>query len=338
MNVETGFDLTNYNGLKIAANAKRLAAVTSLEQLKEILGTIDSSEPVHILGAGTNTVWGASFINKTVLKMEIPSFEVLDEDKESVLVKIGAGENWDGCVARSVALDLSGIEALSGIPGTVGAGPIQNIGAYGQEIGQCLETVTIFDRNINQTKILDKSACRLTYRDSIFKHEAKKLIITNIILRLSKRESSVPNYPDVIAHFENRKIPSPNLQEIREAVLGIRAKKLPDPKVIPNCGSFFKNPIVGLDKALELKEKFPDMPQYPFENKTKIPAGWLIDSLGMKGQRFGGIEIYKNNALVLTAPESNAVIEDVLTARDQIIKQVVSVFGITLEIEPMIVT
>lgn len=336
MNPKEAYELSSYNGLKIASQARRLERISSVEKLVQILGSLNYPKAIHILGSGTNTLWGSPFIDKTVLKMEIPGFQILEEARDSTLIEIGAGENWDNCVERSVELNLSGLEALSGIPGTVGAGPVQNIGAYGNEIGGVLESVTIFDKEEMCTKVLDKSACQFSYRDSIFKHSGKNLIITSIVVRLSKHAPSIPNYPDVIKYFRDHSTP-PNLQSIRDAILKIRSSKLPDPKVIPNCGSFFKNPVVDRDQAHKLKSKFPTMPQYQFEDRIKISAGWLIDNLGLKGKRFGGIEVYKNNALVLTAPESNAVIEDVINARDYISREVESHFGLELEMEPEIV-
>lgn len=337
MNSKVNADLTNYNGLKIAAVARRFETILSLAELKEVLQTLGPEAPVHILGHGTNTIWGAPVIERTVLKMEIPGFEVLEENLHNVLVRIGAGENWDVCVGKCVKLGFSDIEALSGIPGTAGAGPVQNIGAYGREIGEVIESVTVFDRKINQTKILDRSACRLGYRDSIFKHEGKALIIIAVTLRLSKLRLVIPNYSDIISHFKDQNISNPNLAEIRQAILDIRLRKLPDPKVIPNCGSFFKNPIIDIALATELQVKFPDMPQYSYQDKVKVSAGWMIDRFGMKGRRFGGIEIYQGNALVLTAPESMATIEDIYKARDYIVGKVLSEFGIQLEMEPEII-
>jgi UDP-N-acetylmuramate dehydrogenase len=340
MNAQTDTDLTQYNGLKVSAKARHLERISSPEKLSEISKNLTRNESIHILGDGTNTVWGAPIIDKTVLKIEIPGFKILNEDKKNVWVKIGAGENWDICVARAVELGFFGIEALSGIPGTAGAGPNQNIGAYGQELSTSLETLTVFDLEEKRAKIFDKNMCHFGYRDSIFKHEAKnKLVILDITLCLHKTSSGVPNYPDTITYFKDKNIPHPSIEEVRQAVLKIRARKLPDLKIIPNCGSFFKNPIINKSQGLEIQANFPTLPLYPVsdENLIKAPAAWFIESLGMKGKSFGNIEIYKNHALALTNPKSNATIEDVLETRDYIIEQVRNAFDITLEMEPELV-
>ncbi len=331
-------DLSLLNGLRIKATTASFFQLKNIQDLKEVVSEAnDKKLEIFPIGLGTNIVWGTKNIDKAVIQIALSGYEVV-EKKDYSLIKIGSGENWDKCVEKSVKNDLSGIEALSSIPGNAGTTPVQNVGAYGSEISNALEEVQIFDLVTGEFKNLSNRDCKFGYRDSVFKKNLKgKAIITSITLRLSKKPPSIPRYVDVETYFTKMKIKTPDLAQIRQAIQEIRASKLPDPKLIPNCGSFFKNPIVTKDEANKIKTVFPNMPYYENVNGVKISAGWLIDTIGLKGKRFGTIEIYNKNALVLVATEKKAKIEDLIAAKNYIIKKIREDFGITLETEPDII-
>jgi UDP-N-acetylmuramate dehydrogenase len=294
--------------------------------------------PLTILGSGTNTYFRDGQLNRAVLKIEIPGFDILEETKDTCLIEIGGGENWDTIVQKTVDMNFSGIEAMSAIPGTVGATPVQNVGAYGQEVSTVIEDVTVYDTHLKTWRILDNKECRFSYRDSIFKTgEAGRFIITSIRFRLKKERNSIPDYKDVQAWFIERNNPSPSLQEIREAVITIRSRKLPDPNVVPNMGSFFKNPIVSENTFKNLQELFPSIPSFQMSDRNmKIFAGWLIEQAGFKGKSFGNISVYEHNALVLTTNKKASYFE-IEEVTHCIQKKVKDQFGIELEVEPNLV-
>lgn len=291
--------------------------------------------PVHILGGGSNMVFPDGTFECIVVKIEFCGFELIAETDEYADLKIGAGENWDYVVECAVEVNLSGIEAMSAIPGTCGATPVQNVGAYGQEIKDSLVSVDVYDTKDNKFKTLSKVYCEFSYRNSIFKGEAKgRYVIIAVTLRLSKGLPKIPNYPGVKKYFIEKSINSPTLFQIREAIIEIRKKKLPDPKEIPSAGSFFKNPIVDRHIAHELKMKYPELTTFPTgDDLVKIPAGFLIETAGLKGRDFGAVSVYPNNALVLVN-NGNATRADVEKVRDQIIRTIFEKFDITLETEP----
>ncbi|MDB5254105.1 MAG: murB, partial [Parcubacteria group bacterium] len=277
-------------------------------------------------------------IDRAVLQMNLKGTEIISDSPTETIIKFAAGEIWDECVAMSVREGLSGIEALSAIPGTIGATPVQNVGAYGTDISKTFVSLEAYDTESLTRVTLNETDCGFGYRDSVFKHMKKgKLIITSVTLKLSKLPPSLPEYKDVKMYFQEKKIVSPTLLDIRSAIQTIRAKKLPDPTVIPNCGSFFKNPIASTSQAAEILSRYPHMPHYPDVNGIKIPAGWLIETVGLKGHSFGKIAVFSANALVLTAPFADASIEDLVSARDAIIENIKGDFGIQLEMEPEIV-
>lgn len=340
MQIKAHVDITKYSGMAIPSIAHTLIDLNNAEEIPEILNELTSNaEGIHILGEGTNTIWGSPEILRPILKINIRGFEVTEEKSDNVLVEVGAGENWDKCVDNAVNLGLSGIEALSAIPGTAGATPVQNVGAYGADISQTLHSLKAYDTDEKKMITLSSADCKLVYRGSIFKGvKRKRFIITSIILSLSKKDPQIPNYKDTKMYFEKIKKPNPTLEEIRNAIIEIRKFKLPDPNVIPNCGSFFKNPIINLNQADELKVKFPDMPQYPDPKGTKIGAGWMMEKAGLKGVSFGKISTHPNNALVLTSPDKDAQIEDLQKAKETIVSKIEEMFGITLEMEPEIIS
>lgn len=266
--------------------------------------------PLIVVGEGTNIV-PTSRLEAVVA---IPEFGGIKMNRGRLIVM--AGEKWDSAVGASVNNNLSGIETLSGIPGKAGAAPVQNIGAYGSEISDCLESVEVYDRAKKEFAILSKKECLFGYRNSLFKEHPGKFVVTSITLKLSGNKPKIPKYKGVEEYFKQKNNDSPNLKEIREAIIEIRSNKLPDPRIIPNAGSYFINPVI--------------------KNK-KIYAGELIEKAGLKGTKIGQVEIFSKNALILTNPK-RVGFEEILKAENFIVKKVFQEFGIVLEREPQIVS
>jgi UDP-N-acetylmuramate dehydrogenase len=276
--------------------------------------------------------------DRTVLKIENKGIEILDENAEKIILRIASGEVWDDVVLFTVQNGYSGIAAMSAIPGTVGATPVQNVGAFGQEIKDVLISLEAYDRQEKKYVTILNSECDFSYRMSRFKKDWKdRFIITYITIELSKNAPKIPQYVKVKEYFKSKNIENPTLMDIREAITEIRWTTLPRPEEIPNCGSFFENPIVEQSFGARLQQEFKELPLYAVDEKfVKIPAGWLIDKAGLKGVAFGPVGTYKNNALVLVN-RGGATQQNVLKAREEIIKIVYHKFGIMLESEPEIV-
>lgn len=333
--VQEYVDIKGHTTFRVGGKFRYFIEVSIPEELTEVYNFAkEKNLPIHILGGGSNMVFPDGIFECVVVKIEFCNFELVNETDEYADLKIGAGENWDYVVGSAVAVGLSGIEAMSAIPGTTGATPVQNVGAYGQEVKDTLLSVDVFDTKDNNLKILSNAECNFSYRNSIFKGEAKgRYVITAVTLRLSKLAPSIPNYPGVKKYFLEKNINSPTLLQIREAIIDIRKNKLPDPNEISNAGSFFKNPMVSKAIASDIKKKYPNITLFPSGDLVKVPAGFLIETAGLKGKDFGSISIYKNNALVLVN-NGSATRGDVTKVKDEIIKIVYEKFGITLEPEP----
>lgn len=355
MKIQEYVDIKNYSTLKIGGQFRYFTKVNNEKELEGVYNFAKQNNvPVFILGGGSNIVFSDGVINVLALKIEIKGFEIVAQTEEYVDIKVGGGEIWDEIVEKTVEMNLQGMEGLSAIPGTVGATPVQNVGAYGTEVKDTIIEVEVFDTKParphegaggdNTIKKLSNSDCKFGYRDSIFKNEARgKYIITAVIYRLKNVSQQylaglpVMNYPGVKDYFEKNQIINPSLKQIRQAIIEIRKEKLPNPSEIPNVGSFFKNPIVENSIVEKIKINFPDLKFFPIDEKlTKIPAGWLIENAGLKGKSFGHISVYNKNALVLVN-NGNASKEDLLKAKYEIIKIVEEKFGITLEQEPEVV-
>jgi len=291
---------------------------------------------VHILGGGSNTLFHEGLLSLAVLKIELKGITLVKENKKNVVVEIGAGVPWDEAVLWAVKHDFSGIEAMSIIPGTTGATPIQNVGAYGQEIKDTLVKVKVMNRKTFEIKEMTHSECLFSYRNSVFKKKNNPFIILSVFLSLKKNKKGelieIPNYTDVKKYFKEKQ--KATLREIRRAIIKIRSRKLPNPRMIPNVGSFFKNAVVSQKVAKKLKNKYEDMPQFQTERGVKIPAGWLIEKAGLKGFILGKVQVYEHNALVLVNI-NKAEFKDVALLRDKIIKEVFNKFGVVLEQEPV---
>jgi len=330
MKIQKNYNLSKLNTFGISVNAKFFVEIQNENDVKELFNTPEfkNSEKLF-LGGGSNVLFTKDFDGLVVLN-KLKGIAILNEDSKSVLIKCLGGEIWHDLVTFVTDQGLWGIENLSLIPGTVGAAPMQNIGAYGAELKNVLEDVEAFDINTGTKRIFSKEECEFGYRDSIFKNRLKgKYFITAITLRLSKIEKKNITYKILQEYLEKHKIEVKNSKDISHAVSSIRKSKLPDPEIIPNAGSFFKNVFVGEEKMKELLRTYPDMPYFKEDGIAKIPAGWLIEECGWKGKRFGNVGVHEKQALVLVN-YGGASGEEVKNLAEQIIVSVLSKFGLKL--------
>lgn len=332
-------DLSEYNTLGIRAVADAFIQIKSVRELR-VLFEEDfflENKP-FFLGGGSNVLFKGD-LEQPVLKISIPGIDIVKETNVEVLVKVGAGVVWHDVVAWSVLHNFGGIENLALIPGTTGAAPIQNIGAYGIEFDQVLEELTAFDIEKGILKTFKPQECNFAYRDSIFKNECRgKLIITDVTMRLMKKPHHInTDYYALSDYMKANSIENPGISDVFEAVVAIRTSKLPDPFLLGNAGSFFKNPIVDKSVYSLLKDNYPDIPSYEMgDDKIKIPAGWLIEQAGWKGKRIGNVGTYKNQALVIVN-FGGATGDEIYRHAQKIQKSVREKFGIDLKPEVNII-
>ena len=301
MIVQKDVQLKPFNTFGIEATAKYFIEVSSIDQLQGILQSPDyQSTERLILGGGSNMLLTKNF-DGLVIKIAIKGFEVVNENEDNIWIKAGAGLVWHDLVMQCVNQNYAGMENLSLIPGTVGAAPMQNIGAYGIEIKEVFEELQALEIATGEIKTFDKAMCNFGYRESIFKHEAKgKYIILNVTFKLNKRPTFHIEYGAIKDTLAEMNISEMSIKSISDAVIHIRQSKLPNPAEIGNAGSFFKNPEILKSQFEDLKAQFPTIPSYPVsETTTKVPAGWLIEQAGWKGQRFGNVGVHAKQALVL---------------------------------------
>lgn len=335
--VKENFDLKDHNTMGVRANARYFASVTSANELRQLLLQPDYKVlPKLMLGGGSNLLFVNDF-EGLVIHLDIKGREVIEENEEEVLLQIGAGENWHETVMHAVENGWGGIENLSLIPGSVGAAPIQNIGAYGVELEEVFESLEAIDLETGISKTFDKQACRFGYRDSVFKNELKgKYIITHVTLKLQKEPELNTSYRALSEHLEERGISDPTIKDISETVIEIRQSKLPDPAEIGNTGSFFKNPVISAEAFKELQQEYPDIPNYPAGDEIKIPAAWLIDQCGWKGKQIGDAGVHKVHALVIVN-YGNATGAEIIELAGKIRNSVFKQFGVELTPEVNIV-
>lgn len=331
--LEENKPLKAYNTFGIAANAHYFAEVKQEADLKTIFDNpIAHTQALLILGGGSNVLFTKDF-EGLVLKVSIPgiSYEVHGDD---VVVTAGAGVVWNDFVNYCVANGFAGVENLSLIPGTVGASPIQNIGAYGVELKDVFSSCTAFEIATGAIQTFDHAACKFGYRESVFKNELKgKYIITSVKFHLSKQAKLQTHYGAISAELSHRHITEPTIADVAKVVADIRVSKLPDPKTIGNAGSFFKNPVISQQEFEAVYAEFPDVVHYPAPgHKVKLAAGWLIEQCGFKGMVLGQTGTWKNQALVLVN-HGNATGQEVYSFSEQIIQTVYAKFKVCLERE-----
>ena len=330
LNFQKDVSLLPYNTFGIDVKSKKFVSVRSTDELKAVLNQ-NQEKRLLVLGGGSNLLLTKDFEGLT-LRIENRGIEIVQEEQLSAKVKVAAGENWHDFVLWCLENDLGGVENLALIPGNVGAAPIQNIGAYGVELREVFESCEAISIETGEVKIFKKDECDFGYRNSIFKNILKgKYIIFSVQFNLNKPPHALNiSYKGLSEKLEGKII---NIQSIAQAVIEIRTSKLPDPKKIGNCGSFFKNPVITLIKFNDLKQQYPDIPHYPDqEGKIKIPAAWLIDTLGYKGYRNHDAGVHPNQALVLVN-HGNATGAEIKKLAQQIRNKVREKFAINLEFE-----
>lgn len=331
--VQQQYPLKHLNTFGIAINAKFFVEINSIADLQEVFAShLVKAHKVLILGGGSNMLFTQDF-DGLVVRINIKGITVAQAG-EDILVTAGGGEVWNDLVGYCVANGYAGLENLTLIPGTVGASPIQNIGAYGVEIKDVFAHCTAFEIATGEVKTFNKEDCEFAYRESIFKSKLKgRYIITSVTYKLSTKAQLKTHYGAINEELERRNIAHPTIADVSAVVAAIRVSKLPDPKTIGNAGSFFKNPIVGQYDFERLFTQFPNIPNYPAPpDKIKLAAGWLIEQCGFKGMIDGNTGTWKNQALVLVN-HGGATGQEVYRFSEKIINTVQQKFGVLLERE-----
>jgi len=329
--IQTNKNLKEYNTFGISVKTEMFAVFSSIEELKQIL-SFRNNKKLLVLGGGSNLLLTKDF-DGLVIKNEIKRFEVIEETASEVIVESGAGENWHEFVLNCIDKGFGGIENLSLIPGSVGASPMQNIGAYGVEIKDVFESLSAYHIASGEIHYFDKTKCEFGYRESIFKNKVKgEYIILTVTFRLTKNPTINSSYGAINEQLKVMGIQEPTIKELSSAVIAIRQSKLPDPKIIGNAGSFFKNPTVEIALLEQIKKNYPDIPNYPALNGKKLAAGWLIEKAGWKGRTFDNYGVHKLQALVLVN-YGNCTGQEIFDLSSQIIQDVFEKFGVLLERE-----
>lgn len=335
MDIHTNIPLKNYTTMKLGGNARFMVDVrTPLEVATAYKNAASQSLPVFVLGGGSNIIVRDEGFSGLVMRMRIPGFEVIEDTLNDTTLKIGAGEIWDTVVQRAVDMRLSGIEAMSAIPGTAGAAPVHNVGAYGQEIADTLVSLEAYDTQTDAFVVLENAQCGFSYRHSIFRGDhAGRYIITSITIKLSKNQPAPPFYDALQKYFDEHGTTIFTQEIVRSAVIDIRKNKLPDPATTPNTGSFFKNAIIEDWQLNDLRAINENIPTYDMgDGCFKVPTGWLIEQAGLKGALLHGMRVHDKNALVLIN-ESATSYHDLAQAREEIIDKVRDTFRIIIEQE-----
>jgi UDP-N-acetylmuramate dehydrogenase len=338
MNIIKNYPLLKLNTFGVDVNAKYFTSINTINELIEVTKTnVFKDLALLILGGGSNILFTKDFDGLVILN-NVKGKEIIDQNQQSIFLKIGAGENWHELVMYCVDNGWGGIENLSLIPGNTGTAPMQNIGAYGVEIKETFIELEALEISSGKIVKFNNSDCEFGYRESVFKNKMKnQYIILNITLELKKNPVLNINYGDVKAILESQNIKNPAIKEVSNAIISIRQSKLPDPKKIGNSGSFFKNPIVSLNQLELIKKKYPNVVNYEInENEFKIAAGWLIERAGWKGKKFNNYGVHEKQALVLVNYGlANGM--EIFELSEKIILDIKDKFGITLEREVNII-
>lgn len=336
MQIHKKADLSLLNTLQLRSQAEHFVELYSLEQLQALINdAVLKKLSWNILGGGSNLVL-PSLVQGLVLKVASRGKELIHEDQDFWFVKAHAGEVWNDFVQWTIQNGYWGLENLSLIPGTVGAAPIQNIGAYGVEVKDSLWEVSCIELQSGEKKTFSNRDCRFSYRDSFFKQEgAGRYLVWDVTFRLAKKNTLHLEYGDIRKELERMNVTQADPRSIAKAVIQIRQTKLPDPKVIGNAGSFFKNPIVSAELRDSLLKKHPSLVSFSYnDSQYKLAAGWLIDQAGWKGKKLGPVGMYEKQALVLVN-HGGASADDVWKLAHQVSADVKSLFGVDIEAEPI---
>ncbi len=330
--IKANISLKAYNTFGFDYYADYLVEVNTIDHLKSVLVWAKAKQyAVQILGGGSNILLQGN-LQGLVIVNRISGIEEVCASNEKVEVSFGAGEIWHECVQWAVENGYGGIENLALIPGTAGAAPVQNIGAYGVEIKDVIKQVTVFDREVLEIKQLPAAECGFGYRESHFKHDWQdRYVIVSVTLNLTRVPKLILNYGGLNAVLTS----DSSIRDVFNQVCKVRSEKLPDPNSLGNAGSFFKNPVVNDVKHSALKQKFPDLVSFPFGEQWKLAAGWMNDKAGWKGVRQGGVGVYDKQALVLVN-YSDVVADGLLLLEQNIKHSIYECFGVILEREPVL--
>lgn len=337
MQIQDNISLKPYNTFGIDVKAKHFVSVSSVEELKAVFSSEDFPQK-FILGGGSNMLLTKD-IDALVVHLNLKGKQILSKTDNEVLVESQAGENWHEFVLWTLNHNFGGLENLSLIPGNVGTSPIQNIGAYGVELKDTFHTCKALDLETLELKTFTNLECEFDYRNSIFKQQVKgQYIIVSVTFKLTTNHHNLhTNYGAITSELQHMKVDQPTIQDISKAVIAIRESKLPNPKIIGNSGSFFKNPIISKAAFLKLQDNFPKAPHYIVsETEIKVPAGWLIEHAGFKGKTFGNYGVHKKQALVLVN-YGGASGNDILKLSKLIQNTVARIFNISIEAEVNII-
>ena len=333
MQIQSNFSLKSFNTFGIEAKAKNFVAVHSLDELKTVLAE-HAAEPKFILGGGSNMLLTQD-IDALVIHIDLKGKRILKEDDDFVWVESMAGENWHEFVLWTIDQNFGGLENMSLIPGNVGTTPVQNIGAYGTEIKDTFVSCDAMKIDDQTMRTFSKEDCRFGYRESIFKQEAKnQYIITSVVFKLTKRNHNInTSYGDITKELALQNVSVPTLKDVSNAVIAIRQSKLPDPKILGNSGSFFKNPVISRSHFEKVQAQFPEIKFFEVSpTEVKVPAGWLIEQAGYKGFRKGDAGVHKNQALVLVNYGS-ATGQEILALSREVQQAVFDKYSIAIEAE-----
>lgn len=337
MEIQQNISLKTYNTFGIDAKAKYFCEINSVFELSQALQLTDYPKKFFISGGSNMLI--TQDINALVLHINIKGIEIVSEDEDQVLLKVSAGENWHQLILWTLERNYGGLENMSLIPGNTGTAPIQNIGAYGVELKDTLESCEAMHIATQELQTFTNAECQFGYRDSYFKNEGKgQYVITSVSLKLNKKNHVLhTSYGAIEAELKKQNITQPNIKDISNAVIAIRRSKLPDPEKLGNSGSFFKNPVVTKRRFEIFSTKHPEAPFYKVsDNAYKIPAGWLIEQCGFKGKRFGDAGVHKNQALVLVN-YGNASGAEILKLASTIIASVKEKFDLKITPEVNII-
>lgn len=327
-------NLKPYNSFGFSAIAKYFIEITDECELQALIKSgVLKDKNVLIVGGGNNILLTGDTFDGVVIAMRNKGIECIEDNNDNVIYRVQAGENWPDFVRQMVAKGLFGLENLAAIPGTVGAAPVQNIGAYGMELKDCFLRCEAIQLETGERRVFDKKECAFGYRSSIFKTTLRnKYIITSVDFKLTKTGELKLDYGNIRSFLEQNDIANPTLTQLHDAICSIRGSKLPDPKELGNAGSFFKNPVISAEQFEALRNDHPDIPHYDEpDNKVKIPAAWLIEKAGWKGFHEGAVGVYEKQALILVH-YGNGKGNDIVALAKKIQESVLDKFGI--EINP----
>lgn len=335
--VRSEVSLKTLNTMGLDAIAEHYLRVEDDDALCEALALAEQRNwPVTILGGGSNVVL-QNAVPGLVIQMASSGFSVVEDCDGHMVIEAAAGEPWHPFVLRTLEMGAYGLENLSLIPGTVGAAPVQNIGAYGVELKDVFAGLTAYDRFLGKPVEMDAGQCAFGYRDSCFKHDIDRWVILRVRFRLSRKPLLYLEYGPIRDRLIAMGVGDPTPLDVSRAVCAIRREKLPDPAELPNAGSFFKNPVISQEQALALKQRYPDLVSYPQAHGVKVAAGWLIDKAGWRGFRERDVGVHRHQALVLVNYGGTTTGDDVLSLAGRIQQDIQDRFGIALEMEPRVI-